>query len=277
MERNDIERSIIKTYRSILWRPFVRAVQEFLLVSNGDSIAVCVSGGKDSLLLAKLMQELKNHSDTVFSLRFIAMNPGFADQNLTALKNNCEHLGIPLEIFDSNIFAAAKKIGGDNPCYMCARMRRGFLYSTAQKLGCNKIALGHHFDDVIETTLLNLLYASNFSTMLPKLKSQNFPGIELIRPMVYIKEASILKYTKNAGINPMDCGCTIGCRSTPSKRREIKSLIASLKAIHKDVDKSIFTSAKNVNLNAVLGWKQGDERFDYLDFYDDFKTDEKEE
>jgi len=277
MEIIDIEKSIIKKYRKELWSPFVKAIKEYALVEENDSIAVCISGGKDSLLLAKLFQELHRHSNINFTVRYISMNPGFSEYNLDSLKNNCVAMGIDIEIKNSNIFEIAEKIAGDYPCYLCARMRRGFLYNAAKELGCNKIALGHHMDDVIETTLLNIFYASNYKTMLPKLKSTNFSGMELIRPMVYVKEADIFKFIENAEIVPMNCGCPIACRTLPSKRREVKDLIANLRKVFPDVDKSIFNSAKNVNLNCVLGWKQGNTKHNYLDYYKDYEIDEKEE
>lgn len=277
MNIQEIERSIIKKYRRELWSPFVKAIKEYELINEGDHIAVCVSGGKDSLLLAKLVQELHRHSDVKFDVSFISMNPGFSDYNLTELTKNCELMGIPIQVFNSNVFEVAEKLGKDYPCYLCARMRRGFLYNAAQQLGCNKIALGHHMDDVIETTLLNVFYASNYKTMLPKLKSTNFKGMELIRPMVYIKEEHIFRFIENAEIVPMNCGCTIACKITPSKRREIKNLITNLRTVFPDVDKSIFNSAKNVNLNCVLGWKHKDIKYNYLDFYKEIELDEENE
>lgn len=277
MNIQEIERSIIKKYRRELWSPFVKAIKEYELINEGDHIAVCVSGGKDSLLLAKLVQELHRHSDVKFDVSFISMNPGFSDYNLTELTKNCELMRIPIQVFNSNVFEVAEKLGKDYPCYLCARMRRGFLYNAAQQLGCNKIALGHHMDDVIETTLLNVFYASNYKTMLPKLKSTNFKGMELIRPMVYIKEEHIFRFIENAEIVPMNCGCTIACKITPSKRREIKNLITNLRSVFPDVDKSIFNSAKNVNLNCVLGWKHKDTKYNYLDFYKEIELDEENE
>lgn len=265
----DIERSIIKRYRNILWGPFVRAISEFDLIKENDRIAVCVSGGKDSLLLAKLFQELHRHSNHNFEVKFISMNPGWSESDLERLKKNAEALNIPLIIKDSNVFAAAAAVNKDYPCYFCARMRRGFLYQFANELGCNKIALAHHFNDVIETTLLNVLYGATFGTMLPKLKATNFKGMELIRPMVYIKEASIIKWVKFAGIAPMNCGCTVACGTLPSKRREVKELIANLKKVHDNVDISIFRSAQNVNMSSILGWYKDDEKGTFLDHYDD--------
>jgi tRNA 2-thiocytidine biosynthesis protein TtcA len=265
----DIERSIIKTYRKRIWTKFTKAVKDFKLVEEGDKIAVAISGGKDSLLMAKLFQELKRHGRINFELEFIAMNPGFHESNRELLLSNCEYLNIPVKMFDSGIFEIVDKIANDYPCYMCARMRRGSLYSQAQKLGCNKLALGHHFNDVIETTMLNVLYAGNFKTMRPKLRATNFEGLELIRPMYYIHEDDIKRYTMNAGISPMNCGCVVAAQKTSSKRAEVKALIKELKENFKDVEKSIFQSAQNVNIDSILGWEKGGKKYSFLDFYDE--------
>lgn len=265
----DIERSIIKTYRKHIWTKFTRAVRDFNLVEEGDKIAVAISGGKDSLLMAKLFQELKRHGRMNFELEFIAMNPGFHESNKQLLLSNCEYLGIPVKMFESGIFEVVDNIAKDYPCYMCARMRRGSLYSQAQKLGCNKLALGHHFSDVIETTMLNILYAGNFKTMRPKLHATNFEGLELIRPMYYIHEDDIKRYTMNAGISPMNCGCVVAAQKTSSKRAEIKGLIKELKKNFSDVEKSIFQSAQNVNMDSIIGWEKGGKKYSFLDFYDE--------
>lgn len=264
----DIEKAIIKRYRNVIWGPFIRAIAEFDLIKETDRIAVCVSGGKDSLLLAKLFQELHRHGQLKFDVKFISMNPGFNEENLQTLKKNAEILDIPLIIKDSNVFQAAEAINKEYPCYFCARMRRGFLYQFAQELGCNKIALAHHFNDVIETTLLNVLYGATFGTMLPKLKATNFKGMELIRPMVYIKEANIIKWIKFTELTPMTCGCRVTSQNLPSKRREVKELIANLKKNHENVDISIFRSAQNVNMSLILGWYKDEEQGNFLDHYD---------
>lgn len=265
----DIERSIIKTYRKHIWTKFTRAVRDFKLVEEGDKIAVAISGGKDSLLMAKLFQELKRHGRMNFELEFIAMNPGFHESNKELLLNNCEYLNIPVKMFESGIFEIVDDIAKDYPCYMCARMRRGSLYAQAQKLGCNKLALGHHFNDVIETTMLNILYAGNYKTMRPKLHATNFEGLQLIRPMYYIHEDDIKRYTMNAGISPMNCGCVVAAQKTSSKRAEIKGLIKELKKNFKDVEKSIFQSAQNVNIDSILGWEKDGKKYSFLDFYDE--------
>lgn len=262
----EIERSIQKKYRSELWSPFIKALQEFHLVKNGDKIAVAISGGKDSLLLAKLLQELKRASKTNFELLFISMNPGFNDINLSNLKKNLDYLEIPCEIYNDNIFEIAGKIAKDYPCYMCAKMRRGSLYTKATSLGCNKLALGHHFDDVIETTLMSMFYMGKFETMLPKLKSDNF-NIELIRPLFYVEEKSIIKWVKNNGIFPMNCGCTVAAGKTSSKRRETKELLAELIKTNPDIKKRIIQSTQNVNLEKILGWKTSEGKFSYLDVF----------
>jgi tRNA(Ile)-lysidine synthase TilS/MesJ len=265
----EIERSIIKKYRKPLWTKFVKAIKDFDLVEEGDKIAVAISGGKDSLLMAKLFQELQRHGQVNFELEFIAMDPGYHENIKQLLIKNCEYLNIPVYIFESRIFEIVDNIAQDYPCYLCAKMRRGALYSKAQELGCNKLALGHHFNDVIETILLNVLYSGNFKTMLPKLKSTNFEGLELIRPLYYIHECYIEDYTKNNGIWPMNCACMVAAEKTSSKRYEVKNLIKELKKNFKDVDKSIFSAAQNVNLDCILGWKKDDKNYSYLDFYNE--------
>lgn len=264
----EIERSITKTYKKHIWSKFTKAVKDFKLVEEGDKIAVAISGGKDSLLMAKLFQELQRHRQVSFELEFIAMDPGFHESNKQLLLSNCEYLNIPVTMFESGIFEVVDRIANEYPCYMCARMRRGALYNQAQKLGCNKLALGHHFDDVIETTLLNMLYTGNFKTMIPKLKSTNFEGLELIRPLYYVREADIKRYTMKSGISPMNCGCVVAAQKTSSKRKEVKDLIQQLKENFKDVDKSIFKAAQNVNLDAIVGWEKGGQKYSFLDQYD---------
>ncbi len=269
MEKTDfikeIERNIIKKYRKTLWIPFVEAINEFNLVEEGDKIAVCISGGKDSLLQAKLLQEIKRHGKRNFELVFIAMDPGFNDENRTALLDNSKKLGIDVQIFDSNIFSVAQKIAADNPCYICARMRRGFLYDTAKKLGCNKISLGHHYDDVIETTMLNLLYSGNIKTMLPKLKSTNFEDMQLIRPLYYVREEDIVKFALSTELNFMNCGCEVSACRIGGKRVEIKRLLYKMRDINKDFDKSIMRAMFNVNADSVLGYQLDGEKHSFMD------------
>ena len=265
----EIERSIITKFRKRIWSSFTKAVKDFKLVEEGERIAVAVSGGKDSTLMAKLFQELQRHGDVSFELEFICADPGYHDSIRKLMLENCSYLNIPLKVFDSNIFAITDKIAKDYPCYMCAKMRRGALYSKATELGCNKLALGHHYDDVIETTLMNLLYTGSIKTMLPKLKSQNFQGVELIRPLYYIEERYIGEFTDYAGIMPLNCACMVAAERIGNKRYEVKDLIEQLKGSIQGVDKSIFRAVQNINLDAVLGWNQNGKTFSYLDFYDE--------
>ena len=241
----EIEKSILKKYRKYTWSKFIKAIKDYKLVEEGDKIAVAISGGKDSLLMAKMFQELKKHGQVNFDLEFIAMDPGYHPDIRQLLIDNCEYLEIPIKLFDANIFEVADEIASDYPCYMCARMRRGALYNKAEELGCNKLALGHHFDDVIETTMLNLLCAGNFKTMLPKLNSTNFDGIQIIRPLYYIREESIIKFIQNSGIWPLNCACMVAAKKTGNKRYEIKDLIKSLGDNFQEVEKSIFRAAQN--------------------------------
>lgn len=264
----EIEKSIIKTYRKHIWTKFIRAINEYKLISDGDRILVAISGGKDSLLLAKLFQELKRHGQMKFELHFVCLDPGYHSDVRDLMKKNCEELGIPIEIYDSGIFDVVDILAQDYPCYMCARMRRGALYSKAQELGCNKVALGHHFNDVIETTILNVLYSGNFKTMLPKLKSKNFEGIELIRPMYYIEEQHIIKFTNKSGIAPLNCACMVSARKIGNKRYEIKNLIKTLKENSNDIDKSIFRAAQNVSIDSILGWQIQGEKHSFLENFD---------
>ena len=265
----EIEKSIKTTYRKHVWTKFIKAICDYKLLEEGDKIAVAISGGKDSLLMAKLFQLLQRHSKFKFELEFIAMDPGYHESIKALLIDNCSYLDIPIQIFESGIFEVAGKIAKDNPCYMCAKMRRGALYGKAQKLGCNKLALGHHFNDVIETTMLNVLYSGNFKTMLPKLKSENYEGLELIRPLYLIEEKYIERFIQNSGIWPLNCACMITAKRTGNKRYEIKAMIEELKKNFPDVDKSIFKSAQNVNLDAILGWQKDGKNYSYLDFYNE--------
>lgn len=266
---NEIERSIVKTYRKNIWSKFIKAIKDYKLLEEGDKVAVAISGGKDSLLMAKLFQELQRHGQFKFDLEFIAMDPGYHPDIKQLLIDNCKYLNIPIHIFESGIFDIADRMAKDYPCYLCARMRRGALYSKAQELGCNKLALGHHFNDVIETTLLNVLYSGNFKTMLPKLKSTNFKGLELIRPLYYVEELHIQRFTQNSGIWPLNCACMVAAKKIGNKRYEIKDLIEQMKKNFENVDKSIFKAAQNVNMDAILGWEKDGEKHSYLDFYDE--------
>lgn len=265
----EIERSIIKKYRKQLWSKFIKSIKDYDLIQDGDRIAVAVSGGKDSLLMAKLFQELHRHGNANFELEFIAMDPGYHPDIRQLLIENCQYLNIPIHIFESGIFEVADRIAGDYPCYMCARMRRGALYGKAKELGCNKLALGHHFNDVIETTMLNLLCAGNFKTMMPKLKSQNYEGIELIRPMYLIEEEYIRRFINYSGIWPLNCACMVAAKRIGNKRYEIKDLIEELKKKFVNVDISIFRAAENVNMDCILGWIKDDKKYSFLDEYNE--------
>ena len=268
----EIERSIIKKFRKDIWRRFVSAVIDYNLINEGDNIMVCISGGKDSFLLAKCIQELVRHGKYKFNARYVVMNPGYKDVNVDLIKENAKILNIPIEIFESDIFEVVDRVGGESPCYLCARMRRGYLYSKAQEFGCNKIALGHHFDDVIETTLLSMFYGSEVKTMMPKLYSDNFPGIELIRPLYKVKEDNIKAWCKSNGLTFINCACKFTEESSKdesnSKRLEIKNLIKELKKVNKNVDDNIFKSMDNVNLNCILGTKKDKVYTSFLDNYD---------
>lgn len=255
MELKEIEKSIIKKYRKNIFGPFVKAINEFNLIEENDKIAVCISGGKDSFLLAKCMQEIKRHGKFAFEIEYIVMDPGYTEENINKIKENLNKLNINAHIFKTNIFLSADKT--DNPCYMCAKMRRGYLYNEAQKLGCNKIALGHHFNDVIETVLLNMIFNGNFSSMMPKVASDNFENMYLIRPLYYVKEEDIIKWSKYNELEFLDCACSV-TKKNSGKRRVIKDLIKNLNDIYEKADINILTSTKNVNLNTILGYKKGD-------------------
>ena len=257
----EIERSIVKKYRKGIWNNFISAVKEYELIQEGDRIAVCISGGKDSMLLAKCMQQLCRFSDVPFSLRFIVMDPGYAEKNRRLLEENSKILGIEPEIFENNIFNVVHDAGG-SPCYLCARMRRGALYDKAKSLGCNKIALGHHFDDVIETVLMSMMYSSEIKTMLPKLHSTNFEGMELIRPLYKVKERDIVSWANYNDLHFLQCACRFTEESEKhedlSKRRETKQLIKTLRKTNPEVDNNIFRSIHNVNLATIPGWRDRD-------------------
>ncbi|MCH4888561.1 tRNA 2-thiocytidine biosynthesis protein TtcA [Acidaminobacter sp. JC074] len=265
----EIEKNLIKKYRKQLWSPFVKAIKKYDLIQSGDKIAVAISGGKDSLILAKLFQELQKHGLKNFDLEFMCMDPGFNEANRVQLEKNCEHLNIPIKIFDKQVFKVVDEIANDYPCYLCARMRRGALYNFAQEHGCNKIALGHHFDDTIETIMMNVLCSGQYKTMMPKLKSTNFDNMELIRPMYLIREADIKKFSSYNGLNPMDCGCIVAAKKTSSKRREVKELIEKLGETFDNVEKNIFNSANCVHTDAILGWKDDEGRHSFLDNFND--------
>ncbi len=270
----EIERSIIKKYRKDIWSKFVKAVQDYELIKENDNIMVCISGGKDSFLLAKCMQELQRHGKFHFDCHYVVMDPGYNDYNRDFILDNAKTLNVPIEMFQSDIFDVVATIDSKSPCYLCARMRRGYLYSKAKELGCNKIALGHHFDDVIETTLLSMFYGSEIKTMMPKLHSDNFEGLELIRPLYLVKEDDIISWKKTNELTFINCACrfTEGCsliNDGTSKRKEMKELIKNLRKINKEVDHNIFKSLDNVNLNCVLGTKKNGIYKSFLDEYEE--------
>lgn len=270
MERyREIEKDLIKKFRKTIWTKFVHAINDYKMIEEGDKIAVCISGGKDSMILAKCFQELQRHGKFKFDLEFITMDPGFHPDNLKQLKNNAELLNIPLKIFSTDVFAVVSKYAPNEPCYMCARMRRGHLYNMARELGCNKIALAHHMDDAIETIMMNILYNGRYGTMMPKLKSTNHEGMELIRPLYYVNEEDIKAFVKANNLHFMNCGCMITVCSTATKRAEMKNLIKELKLVNPNAGKNIFKSSENVVLDTVIGYHKNNKFVSFLDEYDD--------
>ncbi|MCI2057244.1 MAG: tRNA 2-thiocytidine biosynthesis protein TtcA [Oscillibacter sp.] len=268
------ERSLIKKYRKVLWNPFIAAVKRYELIAPGDHIAVCISGGKDSVVLAKLMQELQRHTEQPFELTFLVMDPGYNAANRQLLEENARALEIPITVFESNIFDVTTEVDR-NPCYLCARMRRGFLYSKAQELGCNKIALGHHFSDVIETTLLGLFYGAQLQSMPPKLHSKNFPGMELIRPLYCVHEEDIIAWKNYNHLQFLQCACRFteardasGDGVGQSKRQEMKVLLRELRKTNPNVEKSIFAAIHDVQLDTLAGCKFRGEYHSFLDWYE---------
>lgn len=273
----EIERGLITTYRTRIWAKFLKAIEEYKLVNDGDKICVCISGGKDSMLMAKLFQELKKHSKINFEVIYLVMNPGYNDDNFNLIKDNLKLLNIPAIIKETNIFDVANNMD-KNPCFICARMRRGALYQMASDMGCNKIALGHHYDDVIETTLMNMLNSGTFQTMLPKLHSDNFDNMELIRPLYLIREKDILTWVSSNNLHFIRCACKMTERihnntgDSGSQRQETKKLIASLKDYNANVESNIFKSSENVNLDKVMAYKIDNIKHNFLDDYDTKKS-----
>ena len=272
-----VERSLITTYRKELWKPFILAVKRYELIQAGDKIAVCISGGKDSMLMAKLMQELQKHTNIPFEAVYLVMDPGYNEINRRKIEQNAALLEVPITIFETNVFEVAN--GSEkNPCYLCARMRRGCLYSKAKELGCNKIALGHHFNDVIETTVMGMFYGAQLQAMLPKLHSDNFEGMELIRPMYCIHEDDIIRWKNAHELEFIQCACrfTENCTMCDnggggSKRQEVKVLLKRLKKDSPDIEKSIFNSIHAVCLDTMPGWKSGGQEHSFLEHYNDDK------
>ena len=274
--REEIEKSLRKKFKKSVFTPFAKAINDFALIQEGDNICVCISGGKDSMIMTKLFQELKRHNKFPFSVQFLCMDPGYNEYNRKIIEENAKLLGIPLQFFESDIFESVFAIES-SPCYVCARMRRGHLYSKAKELGCNKIALGHHFDDVIETVLMGMLYSGQFQAMMPKLHSTNFPGMELIRPLYYVREDDIKHWRDYNKLNFIQCACkfTETCSTchtdgtTSSKRLETKKLIAELKKTNPFIEKNIFRSTENVSKQTILGLKDKGVKHSFLEWYDE--------
>jgi tRNA(Ile)-lysidine synthase TilS/MesJ len=268
----EIERSIIKKYRKQIWSRFITAVNEYQLIQEGDKVAVCISGGKDSMLLAKCMQELQRHGKVNFEVEFLVMDPGYNPHNRQVIIDNARHLSIDIKIFESQIFDIVASVD-ESPCYLCARMRRGYLYKHAQELGCNKIALGHHFDDVIETVLMSMLYGGEIKTMMPKLHSTNFEGMELIRPLYLVKESDIIAWKRHHELQFIQCACRftencmLGDTGGGSKRQEMKVLIKKFRQTNPNIEMNIFRSIHNINLNTIIGYRKDNVRYNFLDDY----------
>ena len=275
MEKHiEVERSIIKKYRKDIWKRFIAGINEYEMLKPGDKVAVCISGGKDSMLLAKCIQHLQKHSDFPFEAKYLVLDPGYSEENLKRIIDNAKMLDIPIEIRNANIFDYVADIE-NSPCYMCARMRRGHLYKNAKLLGCNKIALGHHFDDVIETILLSMIYGAEIKTMMPKLHSTNFEGMELIRPLYMVREADIIAWARYNNLEFLQCACKFTSENqlqsdyeTQSKRKEMKELISRFRKINSNIEMNIFRSVHNVNLETVIGYRKGDYKYNFLDDYD---------
>lgn len=276
MERyEEIEKTITKRFRKEIWKKFVKAICDFEMISEDDKIAVCISGGKDSMLMAKCFQELKKHRKMNFELEFIVMNPGYNELNKEKIISNSKLLNIPITMFETDIFNRVVNIE-DNPCYICARMRRGYLYEKAKELGCNKIALGHHFDDVIETILMGMFYGAQMQTMMPKVQSTSHPGMELIRPLYYVKEEDVIAWRDKNNLDFIQCACRFTEEYTQnhnedgmSKRQEMKTLIKEMKKVYDNIDINIFNSVQNVNLDTIISWKRGENTYHFLDDYEE--------
>lgn len=271
----EIERELITKYKRTIYRPFRKAIEEYQLIQENDKIAVCISGGKDSMLMAKCFQELKKHSGLKFEVIYLVMNPGYSKENLEKIKENVAFLDIPVEIFDSNIFQVLEKSEKKSSCFLCAKMRRGVLYTKAEELGCNKMALGHHYDDVLETILLNMLYAGEIKTMMPKIHSQHF-HLQVIRPMYLIKEESIISWRNHYELDFLNCACRftdqVEKQIQDSKRLEMKALIQKFRDTSPYIELSLFHSVNNINLDSIIGYHKGEKRYHFLDDYDEKAT-----
>ncbi|MGL6173080.1 MAG: ATP-binding protein [Cellulosilyticaceae bacterium] len=273
LKHQEVERSIIKKYRKEIWTRFVKAINEYELIKDGDRIAVCISGGKDSMILAKCMQELSKHGKKNFEVKFLVMDPGYNEINRQVIEENAKMLNIPVEIFETQIFDIVASVD-ESPCYLCAKMRRGYLYKQAQEMGCNKIALGHHFDDVIETTLMSMLYSGEIKTMMPKLHSTNFEGMELIRPLYMVREEDIIAWMRHNELRFIQCACRftencmLGDTGGGSKRQEMKALVKKFRKTNPHIEMNIFRSTHNVNLDTVTGYRKNGKEHNFLDEYD---------
>ena len=269
---NQAEESICREFGKKIWTKFRRGVRDYRLISEGDKIAVCISGGKDSILMALCIRRLQRNGEIPFESEYIAMDPGYSNENAEKIKENCKLLDLPVSFYKTNIFNSAER-SPKNPCFLCSRLRRGWLYKKAQELGCNKIALGHHFDDVIETILMGMLYGSQMQTMMPKLHSENYGGMELIRPLYLVREADIIDWTEQNALSFIRCACSMSEKSEQgSKRAEVKALIAQLRQTNPAVDMNIFRSAENVNLQTLISYHIGENRHHFLDDYDEGLT-----
>ena len=270
----EIERTIITKYRKDIWNKYTKGITEYDMIQDGDKIAVCISGGKDSMLMAKCFQELKRHGKNNFDLEFLVMNPGYNELNKQKIISNAEILNIPITMFETDIFDRVENID-DHPCYLCARMRRGHLYEKAKELGCNKIALGHHFNDVIETILMGMFYGAQVQTMMPKVCSTSHPGMQLIRPLYFVREEDIIRWANRNNLDFIKCACKVTAKSANdcenSKREEMKNLIKKLKENYENIDVNIFNSVKNVNLDTIISYRKKDDYHHFLDDYNKSK------
>ncbi len=274
MPIDTIEKSLDEEFLDSIWKKFYRAVRDYKLIQPDDRIAVCISGGKDSMLMAVCLRRLQRMKHLHFDLQYIVMDPGYNSANMDMITYNADIMSLPVQIYSTKIFSSAEKT--KNPCFLCARLRRGWLYKKAQELGCNKIALGHHFDDVIETILMSMLYGSQMKTMMPKLHSENYSGVELIRPLYLVRECDVKLWAEHNGLKFISCGCSVAeknaAEQSGSKRAEIKALLEQLRKVNPAVDMNIFRSAENVNLQTLISYHIGEERHHFLDDYDSGRT-----
>ncbi|MCR4794392.1 MAG: tRNA 2-thiocytidine biosynthesis protein TtcA [Ruminococcus sp.] len=263
----NIDRSLTGEFSKTIWSKFRKSIDEYKMIENGDRIAVCISGGKDSMLMAKCLMRLQKYSNISFDTEYIVMDPGYAEENRSKIVENAELLGIPVKIMNTRIFESTEK-AEKHPCFLCARLRRGWLYKTAQELGCNKIALGHHFDDVIETILMGMLYGSQIQTMMPKIHSENYENVQVIRPLYLVREADIISWAEYNSLHFIQCACRITKSEGSSKRAEVKQLLKSLREVNPSVDMNIFRSVENVNLQTLISYHRGNEYHHFLDDFD---------